>query len=125
VSALTCDGEAAAIEITFRCKTRIVMHVIVFNLDYERAGAGALLLEETISRACGNGCRTFDLLAPDDAYKLDWADESVAVDDWALPLTFKGRAYARIYLGFVRSSAKWMIGMLPLSLRRTLSQQFA
>jgi CelD/BcsL family acetyltransferase involved in cellulose biosynthesis len=125
VSALTCNGEAAAIEITFRCKTRIVMHIIVFNLDYERAGAGALMLEETIARACGNGCRTFDLLAPDDAYKLDWADDSVAVDDWALALTFKGRAYARLYLGFVRSTAKRLIGTLPLSLRRKVSRFFA
>lgn len=125
VSALTCGGEAAAIEITFRCKSRIVMHIIVFNLKYESAGAGALVLEDTIARACDSGRRTFDLLAPADAYKLDWADDSVGVDDWALPLTFKGRAYARLYLGLARSAAKWLIGILPLALRRKLSQRLA
>ena len=125
VSALMCNGEAAAIEITFCCKTRTVMHVIVFNLEYESAGAGALVLEDTIARACESGCRTFDLLAPADAYKLDWADDSVAVTDWALPLSLKGTLYARLYLGVARSAAKWAVGRLPLSLRRALSGRLA
>ena len=37
MSALTCNGEAAAIEITLRCLDRIVMHVIVFNLSAFRS----------------------------------------------------------------------------------------
>jgi hypothetical protein len=49
VQATTSDNEAAAIEITLRCLNRIVMHVIVFNLKYEKAGAGVLLLEESIA----------------------------------------------------------------------------
>ena len=90
LSALTTDGEAAAIEINLVCKDRTVMHVIVFNLKYEKAGAGVLLLEDTIAKSFGNGCKTFDLLAPADAYKLDWADGVAGVADWALALTLKG-----------------------------------
>ena len=87
LSALTTDGEAAAIEINLVCKDRTVMHVIVFNLKYEKAGAGVLLLEDTIAKSFGHGCKTFDLLAPADGYKLDWADGRAGVADWALALT--------------------------------------
>ncbi len=123
VSALTSDGEAAAIEITVRCKDRTVMHVIVFNLKYEKAGAGVLLLEQTIAQSFGNGCRVFDLLAPADGYKLDWADATTGVSDWALPLSRKGSIYARLYLGLVRPGIKSALGALPMSLRRALAER--
>jgi CelD/BcsL family acetyltransferase involved in cellulose biosynthesis len=125
ISALTCDGEAAAIEIDLRCKDCTVMHVIVFNLKYEKAGAGVLLLEETIAKSFGNGCRTFDLLAPANGYKLDWADGVAGVTDWALPLSLKGWAFARLYLGLARPALKAALGALPVSLRRLLAARFA
>jgi len=121
VSALTSDGEAAAIEITVSCKDRTVMHVIVFNLKYEKAGAGVLLLEETIARSFDNGCRVFDLLAPADGYKLDWADAVTGVTHWALPVSHKGWLYARLYLGIARPAVKATLGALPMSLRRALA----
>jgi CelD/BcsL family acetyltransferase involved in cellulose biosynthesis len=121
VSALTSDGEAAAIEITVLCKERTVMHVIVFNLAYEKAGAGVLLLEESIARSFDKGCRAFDLLAPADGYKLDWADAVTGVGDWALPLSLKGWLYARVYLGFAREGIKRALAALPASVRRRLA----
>jgi len=124
VSAVTCGEEAAAIEINVRCKARTVLHVIVFNLKYESAGAGTLILEDTISRACDNGLRTFDLLAPADDYKLDWADAAVEVTDWALPMSLTGRLYARLYLGFARKVIKGALAALPLPLRRALAARF-
>jgi CelD/BcsL family acetyltransferase involved in cellulose biosynthesis len=113
------------IEITLRCKDRTVMHVIVFNLKYEKAGAGVLLLEETIAKSFASGCRTFDLLAPADGYKLDWADGVAGIADWALPLSFKGWAFARLYLGFARPTIKAALCAMPVSLRRLLAARFA
>jgi CelD/BcsL family acetyltransferase involved in cellulose biosynthesis len=101
------------------------MHVIVFNLKYEKAGAGVLLLEETIARSFGNGFRTFDLLAPADSYKLDWADGVTGVADWALPLSLKGWVYARLYLGFAREAVKKSLAALPMSLRHFLADRYA
>ncbi len=121
VTALTCDGEAAAIEITMQCKDRRVMHVIVFNLKYEKAGAGVLLLEETIAKSFDGATRMFDLLAPADGYKLDWADAVTGVTDWALPLSRKGWLYARLYLGLARPAIKATLEALPMSLRRALA----
>jgi CelD/BcsL family acetyltransferase involved in cellulose biosynthesis len=123
VCALTSNGEAAAIEIAVHCKDRTVMHVIVFNLKYEKAGAGVLLLEETIAKSYDGMCAVFDLLAPADGYKLDWADAVTGVTDWALPVSRKGWLYARLYLGLARPAVKRAIEALPMSLRRTLSER--
>ena len=122
VSALTCGGEAAAIEIDMRCQDRTVMHIIVFNLKYEKAGAGVLLLEETIARCFDGEARVFDLLAPADGYKIDWADAATGVTDWALPVSRKGWLYARAYLGFARPTVKAVLGALPASLRRIVAR---
>ena len=124
LSALTTDGEAAAIEINLVCKDRTVMHVIVFNLKYEKAGAGVLLLEDTIAKSFGHGCKTFDLLAPADGYKLDWADGRAGVADWALALTLKGWVYARIYLGFARPAVKSTLAALPMPIRRFVAGRY-
>jgi CelD/BcsL family acetyltransferase involved in cellulose biosynthesis len=121
VSVLAANDVPAALEIDLRCKDRVVMHVIVFNLAYEKSGAGVLLLEETIATSFGSGCRTFDLLAPADGYKLDWADGVANVVDWAVPLSLKGTIYARLYLGLARPAIKKGIAALPASLRRRVA----
>ncbi len=123
VHALTTDGEAAAIEIAIHCKDRTVMHIIVFNLKYEKAGAGVLLLEETIAKSFDGTRKVFDLLSPADGYKLDWADAVVGVSDWALPSSAKGWLYARVYLGLARPAIKRALGALPMSLRRAVSER--
>lgn len=124
VSTLMSAGEAAAIEIAFHAKDRIVMHVIVFNLEYEKAGAGVLLLEKTIADSFDTDCRTFDLLSPADGYKLDWSDATVGVHDWVLPASFKGWLYARLYLDLTRNTAKAVINALPKDLRRSMAARF-
>ena len=125
VHALTSDNEAAAIEITLRCLDRIVMHVIVFNLKYEKAGAGVLLLEESIAQAFGTDARTYDLLSPADGYKLAWADAAMGVTDWVLPLSAKGWVYARLYFGLARPALKAALGAMPASLRRLVADCYA
>ena len=60
-------------------------------------------MEDSIRRAFDDGIETFDLLAPGDGYKLEWAD---AVDGVSTirraALTPAGQVYARLYLGLVR-----------------------
>jgi len=125
IDALTSDGEAAAVEISIMCKDRTVMHVIVFNLKYEKAGAGVLLLEDTFANSFDGTCRVFDLLAPADGYKIDWADAATGVTDWAIPVSRKGWLYSRLYLGLARPAVKATLGALPMSLRRALAARLA
>ncbi len=105
-SLLLCGGRLAAVEIAFACKGHLAVHVIAYDMAFEKHGVGALLMEHGIRRAYALGCHTYDLMAPGDAYKLQWADASVAVDDVALPLTLAGRGYARAWLGAMRPALK-------------------
>jgi CelD/BcsL family acetyltransferase involved in cellulose biosynthesis len=125
VSALTSGDDRAAIEITLRCLDRVIMHVIVFNLKYEKAGAGVLLLERTFAQSFGTNTRTFDLLSPGDSYKLAWADASIGVVDWVIPLSARGWVYARLYLGLARPALKAALDAMPTSLRRLVAERYA
>lgn len=120
VSALKSNGEAAALEVSFTCKGRLAMHLIAFNLEFEKSGAGVLLLEKSLKDGYAEGLEVYDMLAPGDPYKLDWCDQSDAVLDWVKPLSLAGHLYARIYLGFLRGWMKATLKKMPQPLRRLL-----
>lgn len=103
---LMCGSDIAAVEIAFACKGRLAVHVIAYDKTFEKHGVGALLMEHSIRRAYDRGCHTYDLMAPGDAYKSEWTDTSIEVEDLALPLTLAGRGYARAWLGSVRPALK-------------------
>ncbi len=90
VSALKSNGEAAALEVSFTCKGRLAMHLIAFNLEFEKSGAGVLLLEKSLKDGYAEGLEVYDMLAPGDPYKLDWCDQSDTVYDWVKPLSLSG-----------------------------------
>lgn len=106
ITHLSSRGELAAIEVSFDCKGRRAVHIIVYALKFERLSVGQILMERSVRNAITSGQRVYDLMAPGDAYKLDWADGSVDVVDWAHALTPRGRAFARFYLGYARGKLK-------------------
>jgi CelD/BcsL family acetyltransferase involved in cellulose biosynthesis len=124
VSGLKSNGDAASLEISFACKGRLAMHLIVFDLAYEKSGAGVLLLEQSLREGFREGLHVYDMLAPGDAYKFDWCDQADAVSDWVKPLSLKGDIYARFYLAFLRPHAKAMLKAVPQPLRRLLRGGF-
>jgi CelD/BcsL family acetyltransferase involved in cellulose biosynthesis len=123
VSVLSCGGVNAAFEIAFACKGRLAIHVMAYAQDFEKAGAGAVLLESLLRTSKEAGVETYDLLAPGDGYKKEWADGAVAVNDHAIVLTLKGRLYARIYLAVIRPRLKAAITSLPSPWRRAISRR--
>ena len=125
VAALKSNGEAAALEVSFMCKDRLAMHVIVYSLKFEKSGAGVLLLEQSLRDGYDEGLEIYDMLAPGDNYKLDWSDATTDVIDWVKPLSLAGSTYARLYLGFLRSRAKAAIEAMPESLRRLVTNGYA
>ena len=118
VSILKSGGETASIEIGFAAKGRLALHLIVYSLKFEKSGAGVLHLEDTVRRAKEAGVAALDLLAPKADYKMEWADGTVPVADYTLPLTWAGRIYGSIYLGFLRERSKSALEHLPLSVRK-------
>jgi CelD/BcsL family acetyltransferase involved in cellulose biosynthesis len=121
VAVLKTAGRPVAIEVAICCLDRVALHIIVFDLEFEKSGAGTLLLEQSIRNASDSGAACYDLLAPGDAYKMDWADATIVVQDWALPLSTMGWFHARVYLGFMRTRLKRAVTGLPPNLRRNLA----
>ena len=118
VTVLKSKGEPAGIAIDITCGTRRAAHIIVHDPRLDSFSPGTLLLEAWIKGASADGIAIFDLLAPAYAYKLDWADGTVAVGDFAQGLTLAGRAYVHLYLGFARRTAKAAAEALPHALSR-------
>ena len=122
---LEFNGDQAAIDVLLECKGRIATHVFAYQTKYAKDRVGAYILERTIEQAFTDGRDTFDLLAPADDYKLRWADGTVDVIDWAVPISPKGRAYARIYLQTLRPMLKSVINAMPASINRLLAAAYA
>lgn len=125
VSVLKSGGETASIEIGFVAKGRLALHLIVYSLKFEKSGVGVLHLEDTVRRAHQSGAATLDLLAPKADYKMEWADGTVPVADYTVPLTWAGRIYGSLYLGFLRERFKSALEHLPLSVRRLAATMLA
>ena len=118
ISTMTCGDALAAASIGFVCRDLIAVHMIAYDLTYEKAGAGGLLFERAIAASLEAKLAVFDLLAPANSYKMEWADGDVAVYDYALPLSLAGRTYVRGYLQIVQPRLKAAILALPLSVRQ-------
>lgn len=121
IGAVVSSGTIAAIEIAIQCKDRVALHLIAYDPRFEKTGAGALLMEDSIRRACQSGKAALDLLAPGAAYKFDWADRSVDVGDCAFGLSRAGKVYARLYLARLRPVAKALVEHLPMTVRRHIA----
>ncbi len=117
VAALTCGDVTAAMEITIRCRDRLVIHVLAYDKTFDKCGPGNLMMERRLASACSNGISTYDLLAPGGGYKTDWADGAVPVYDHAAGVSIVGIAFARGWLGLVRPMLKRTIEALPYGLR--------
>jgi CelD/BcsL family acetyltransferase involved in cellulose biosynthesis len=123
VNVLSLNNKAVGIQIGVIAKKRLSLHVIVYDLAYEKSGVGVLHLEHAIAQAYEQGLEGIDLLAPKAEYKMDWADGTVAVIDHAVPVSAAGKVYAHVYLGFVREHAKSLVQRLPTRLAQRLMKR--
>lgn len=124
VMTLRSAGEVAALDIVVDHAGARFLHVAVFSSKFEKCGVGGLLLESAIEGCYRDGIRTFDLLAPKHDYKLDFTEESMLVEDFALALTWKGRAWLDGFLAF-RRRLKAMIERMPPPVRRAVAAGLA
>ena len=125
VAILMCGNAVAAVEIGFACRDRMAIHIMAYDLAFDKAAAGILLLEHMIETSLESGVAVYDLMAPGDGYKKEWADGAVRVDDFAVPMTVLGSIFARGYLSFARPRLKAAVAKIPLWTRRALSGRLA
>lgn len=125
LTALMCGDVLAAASMGFVCRDRAAIHIITYGPAFEKAGAGALMLERTIAANLQAGVGVFDLLAPANTYKKVWADGVVEVNDFAVPFSLAGRAYIRGYLEFLRPNLRAAMLAMPLPARRAIKSAVA
>ncbi len=118
---LALNGRPVAFALGFRCKRRLMLHMITYAADMEKHGVGVLNLEAILRLAEAEGLEAVDLLPPKAEYKLDWADASVAAGDYNICLTVRGRIMSQLVDGAVLPAIKDAIVRLPLPLRRKLA----
>lgn len=117
-SSLKVGATTAAISLNFACKGRIAVHVIVYASEFEKAGAGAVLMEHAVKQAFESGFTVYDLLAPGGGYKHEWTEFSVPVADYCLSLTPAGHFYTDAYLALLRPRLKQTVERLSALKRR-------
>jgi CelD/BcsL family acetyltransferase involved in cellulose biosynthesis len=102
-----------AIALSFCCKGQCFGHVLAHDVGFEKQGVGVILAERAFRSALARGLTRFDMLAPEDDFKTQWACGRVGVDDWAVPLTLRGRAYVALWLAGPRAAVKRLIDTAP------------
>lgn len=118
ISTLASAGETIGVEISLACKGRLFGHVLAAKPGFEKQGAGAILAGHSIVSALEQGFDGYDLLAPADRYKREWASRSVGVRDFAMARTWAGRAFVRVWLDFGHDACRTLVKRLPPRLGR-------
>jgi CelD/BcsL family acetyltransferase involved in cellulose biosynthesis len=107
VTRLTVDGRHVASSIDINAGGHRAAHIIVHEPEFGGCGPGLHMVEDWARTAHADGMTQLDLLAPAHSYKWDWADSSIAVNDYALATSLKGRLFVG-YLAHARPRLKAM-----------------
>ena len=119
-SLLTTRGEIANAALTVSDGRRLALHILGYNLKFEKSAVGVLHTEALLRHAFESGVEVVDFLAPRHEYKDMWADEAVRVSDFAVPVSARGTLYVKAYLATVREHIKAAIAKMPCAMVRVL-----
>ncbi|MEQ8825768.1 MAG: GNAT family N-acetyltransferase [Filomicrobium sp.] len=121
---LRSGNELLAADLKFTAKNQSVAHVITYNLKFEKLSPGNLMTMLNLEHFKQHGTQVFDFMGPDSSFKREWSDGVIGVNDWAVPLSLKGRLWSQVYLAFARDHLKKLFSHLPKSLKKTLSGSY-
>lgn len=120
ISTLFVDEKPIAIELGFVTGGRYLSYLGAYDRAYQEFSPGTLQIERTLEACFAEGMVSFDLLPPDDAYKAEWANMSVPVVAYALPLSSLGVLQQEIVRLDLVGLAKAGIRHVPQPVRRAL-----
>ena len=98
VSKLTLNGRTAAIEAGFCHRDAYHLYLRAYEPDCAPLGPGNVLAEQVLEWCVGAGLTRYDMLPPRSRFKREWQSNEVAIVDFALPVTLRGRLYAALVL---------------------------
>ena len=105
VTRMTVDGRHVASTIDINFNGHRAGHIIVHAPEFASCGPGLHMVEDWARSGIEDGMTQLDLLAPAHDYKWDWADSAIAVNDYALATSLRGRMFVR-YLAHGRPRLK-------------------
>jgi CelD/BcsL family acetyltransferase involved in cellulose biosynthesis len=118
LDAIRRDGEAVSVGVTFACKGVGFGHILAHAPDCDKQGAGVLLAEHVMRSCFERGFEHYDMLAPYDAYKSEWADDAAPVADYVVGFTPRGKIFARVWSSEARQRIKAALKKMPPRLGR-------
>ena len=117
---LALDGVPLAIDLAFRFKGHYFGFVLT-QYGPARPHSPAKVLLDLHQKWCiEEGYEQFDMMLPDDPYKLHWTDKAVTVDHFAVSTSLWGTFYCTLYLRALRPFLKRLYRKMPSALRRRL-----
>ncbi len=119
VFAMLHSGRPIGIEISLAYRGRLFAHVLAHDCSLAKFGVGAVLADASIDCARAEGYEIFDLLAPADPYKTEWAHGEVEVNDILLAVAWPGAMFGALTTELGRA-ARAGIRRAPASLMRAL-----
>ncbi len=121
VSRVTLDGRTAAIEMGFCHRGSYHLYLGAFAPDFAKFGPGNVLTEKLLGWCAANGIERYDMMAPRSRNKAEWQSGEVAVFDFALPTTMRGRLYVAGVLRRLLPAMRSAFYALPASVRSRLA----
>jgi len=117
---LALDGVPLAIDLAFRFKDHYFGFVLT-QYGPARPHSPAKVLLDLHQKWCiEEGYDQFDMMLPDDPYKLHWTDNAVTVDHFVVSTNLWGTLYCTLYLRTLRPYLKRLYRKMPPALRRRL-----
>ncbi|WP_162009782.1 GNAT family N-acetyltransferase [Methylocystis heyeri] len=113
VDAVLRDGEPVAVGVTLSCKGACFGHLLTHDPACEKQGVGILLADHVMKSCLARGMTRYDMLAPFDPYKAEWADGAAPVADWVVGFSPPGRLLARVWSGGPRQRIKTALKKMP------------
>jgi CelD/BcsL family acetyltransferase involved in cellulose biosynthesis len=117
VCRLTLDGRTAAIEMGFRQGDVYHLYLGAFTPEFGKFGPGNILTQRLLEWCAANGITRYDMLAPRTRNKSEWQTDEVAVHDFALPTTLRGRLYVALILRRLIPGMRRCFYALPAGVR--------
>ena len=116
--ALHAGDRLVAAEIGFLLNRHYYAYIGAFDWDFRDASPGKTQMDMTVAWLIDNGADAYDLLANPADYKESWSNRTFRLDTYAIPMTWKGRLYADLWVPRLRPALKSVFMTLPHGLRR-------
>jgi CelD/BcsL family acetyltransferase involved in cellulose biosynthesis len=113
VDAILRDGQPVSVGVTLACKGSGFGHLLAHDPDCDKQGAGVLLAEHVMKSCFARRLERYDMLAPYDAYKAEWADDAVPAADFIAGFTPPGKLFAYAWSSGARQRIKTAVKKMP------------